>query len=97
MSREPLDLIADVKGCELVDLDQAETCCGFGGTFAVKYPDISGAMLRDKVDNVVKTSAEALVSCDMGCLMHISGALSRLGQNVKPMHIAQLLEGQTTK
>ena len=97
VSREPQELIANVKGCEPVELDQAETCCGFGGAFSVKYPDISGAMLKDKMDNVARTSADALVACDMGCLMHISGGLSRRGSDIRPLHLAQLLEGQATK
>ena len=91
VSEEPAALLSHVKGAELVRLEQAETCCGFGGTFSVKYPHISAGMLEDKVDNVVKTGAGTLVSCDMGCLMHIGGALSRQGIDVKPMYLAQLL------
>ena len=93
VSQEPTTLIDGVKGVERVELDEAETCCGFGGTFSVKYPHISEAMLEDKVENVVRTGAEALVACDMSCLMHIGGALSRRETGVKPMHLAQLLEG----
>ena len=92
VSREPTTLIDGVRGVERVEMDEAETCCGFGGTFSVKYPHISGAMLEDKVESVVRTGAEALVACDMSCLMHIGGALSRRETGVKPMHLAQLLE-----
>lgn len=90
--QEPTTLIDGVKGAERVEMDEAETCCGFGGTFSVKYPHISGAMLEDKVESVVRTGADALVACDMSCLMHIGGALSRRDADVKPMHLAQLLE-----
>ena len=91
VSEEPKALINNVKGAELVEMEQAETCCGFGGTFSVKYPHISSGMLEDKVDNVVRTGAGTLVACDMSCLMHIGGALSRQGIAVQPMHLAQLL------
>ncbi len=94
VSREPRELIANVRGADLVEMERAETCCGFGGTFAVKYPAISGAMLADKVDDVAKTGAGTLVACDMSCLMHIGGSLSRRGIPVRPMHLAQLLERQ---
>ena len=94
VSKEPRELLGNVKGVELVDLDEAETCCGFGGTFSVKYPHISVGMLDDKVDNVVRTGAGTLVACDMSCLMHIGGALSRRDVAVKPLHLAQLLESE---
>ena len=94
VSQEPKALISAVEGAELVEMDQAETCCGFGGTFSVKYPHISASMLEDKVENVVKTGAGALVACDMSCLMHIGGALSRRDIDVRPMHLAQLLESE---
>ena len=94
VSQEPRELIANVKGAQLVEMERAETCCGFGGTFAVKYPAISGAMLADKVDDLVKTGAGTVASCDMSCLMHIGGALSRRGIPVEPVHLAQLLERQ---
>ena len=92
VSQEPKTLLSDVKGAGIVELEQAETCCGFGGTFSVKYPHISEAMLSDKVDNLVKTGTGTLVACDMGCLMHIGGALSRRGIDMKTMHLAQVLE-----
>ena len=89
---EPLALLDRVQGLELRELPQAETCCGFGGTFAVKYPHISEAMLADKVQNVMASGAGTLVSCDMGCLMNIEGALSRQGSDIKVRHLAQVLE-----
>ena len=97
ISQGPQELLASVKGCDEVELDQAETCCGFGGAFSVKYPDISAAMLKDKIDNIVRAGADTLVACDMGCLMQISGGLNRRGHNIKTMHLAQVLEGQVTK
>ncbi len=77
---------------DLVEMEQAEVCCGFGGTFAVKYPDISGAMLRDKVEHIGKTGADAVVACDSSCLMQIGGGLQRQRVGVRPMHLAQILD-----
>ena len=89
---EPLKLLGLVEGLELRELPLAETCCGFGGTFAIKFPHISEAMLADKVANVMSTGADTLVSCDMGCLMHIEGALSRQGAAVRARHLAEVLD-----
>ncbi len=88
---EPVALLSAVKGLERVELPQAETCCGFGGTFAVKFAHISEAMLDDKVRNVQASGAEVLVGCDVSCLMHIGGALSRLRLPIVTMHLAELL------
>ena len=88
---QPVALINSVKGVRPVEIERAETCCGFGGTFSVKYPHISGAMLDDKVKDVVKSGADAVVACDVSCLMHIGGGLSRQGSAVRPVHLAQLL------
>lgn len=91
--QEPLDLLEHVEGLELARLPQSDTCCGFGGTFSVKYPHISQGMMEDKVNSVLSTGAELLVSCDMSCLMHIGGGLSRQGHKVGVRHIAEVLEG----
>jgi L-lactate dehydrogenase complex protein LldE len=88
---EPRRLIAQVAGTELVDIELAEQCCGFGGTFAVKYPQISDAMLQKKIAALKRTGAETLVSCDAGCLLHIAGRLRRQGESVRVMHLAELL------
>ena len=88
----PVELLGEVKGLELVDLPERETCCGFGGAFSVKYPHISEAMLAEKVQNVAATGADTLISCDMGCLMHIGGGLSRQQQPVAVKHLAQILD-----
>ena len=77
---------------ELLEMEQAEVCCGFGGTFAAKYADISGAMLQDKVQNIRKTGADAVVACDSGCLTQIEGGLEKQGVKVRAMHLAQLLD-----
>jgi L-lactate dehydrogenase complex protein LldE len=91
-SAESEGLVRAACGDRYTPLPQGETCCGFGGTFAVKMSHISESMLEDKVANVLATEAEGLVSSDMGCLMHIGGGLSRRGADVRPMHLAQLLD-----
>ncbi len=75
-------------------MDLEEQCCGFGGTFAVKYPDISDAMLKKKIDSLKRAGADTLVSCDAGCLMHIAGRLHRQGERIRVMHLAELLSKQ---
>lgn len=89
---EPKSLLNSVPGLEMKDLPGAETCCGFGGAFSIKFPHISEGMLADKVDNVAASGADTLVSCDMGCLMQLSGGLSRQGSDVKVRHLAQVLD-----
>jgi L-lactate dehydrogenase complex protein LldE len=88
---EPLALIQNVKGLELVPLPFAEDCCGFGGTFAIKMADISGAMVTEKVDHVLETEAEVLVGLDMACLLNIAGNLRYRNEPVRVMHLAELL------
>ncbi|GII55566.1 Fe-S oxidoreductase [Planotetraspora thailandica] len=87
----PARLLQEVKGLELVPLPAAEQCCGFGGTFAVKNPDISAAMCGDKVRNILDTGAEVLCAADNSCLMHIGGTLSRQKAGVRVMHLAEIL------
>ncbi|ANY75722.1 (Fe-S)-binding protein [Paenibacillus ihbetae] len=88
---EPIRLLNGVKGLELVPLPYAEDCCGFGGTFAVKMADISGAMVTEKSDHVLETEAEVLVGLDMACLLNIAGNLRHRGEKVRVMHLAELL------
>ena len=88
---QPKSLIDAVPGFRRVDLDQAEVCCGFGGTFAVKYADISGAMLSDKLDSIERSGADVVSACDTSCLMHIGGGLRRRGSRVRPAHFAELI------
>src|SRR5262249_16878345 len=85
-------LIRHVQGAQYVPLESQDQCCGFGGSFAVRYPQISGAMVGDKVNCIVRTNADVLVSTDTGCLMNIGGALHRQGKPARVMHLAELLE-----
>jgi L-lactate dehydrogenase complex protein LldE len=89
----PLRLLRAVKGIELVELPEASECCGFGGTFAVKNPDVSAAILTDKVRAVLDTRAEVVCAADSSCLMHIGGALSRQRTGVRTAHLAEVLAG----
>jgi len=87
----PLRLLRAVRGLDLADLPDAETCCGFGGTFAVKNPDVSAAMCADKVAAIRQSRAEVVCAGDNSCLMHIGGALSRMRTGVRAMHLAEIL------
>jgi L-lactate dehydrogenase complex protein LldE len=87
----PLRLLRNVRGIELVPLPGADECCGFGGTFAVKNPDVSTAMLADKMRNLLATGAEVCTAGDSSCLMHIGGGLSRLRAGVRTVHLAEIL------
>jgi L-lactate dehydrogenase complex protein LldE len=87
----PARLLRQVKGLELVELPDAEVCCGFGGTFALKNADVSTAMLADKMRGVLSTRAEVCTAGDSSCLMHIGGGLSRLRTGVRTVHLAEIL------
>jgi len=87
----PRRLLSNVRGLRLVEMDAAEECCGFGGTFSVKYPNVSGAMARTKIDSIVRTGADTVVSIDSSCLMQLQGALSRAGSKIRTMHLADVL------
>ena len=87
----PLRLLRSVPGLELVDLPDAEECCGFGGTFAVKNADVSAAMLDEKLAAIAASGAEAVCACDSSCLMHIEGGLHRRGSAVRTVHLAEIL------
>jgi L-lactate dehydrogenase complex protein LldE len=86
-------LLQRVAGARFVEMKNSDYCCGFGGTFSVKYPEISTAMVVDKVNHIVRSGADTVVGCDMGCLMNIQGLISRKGLDIKVMHIAQILAG----
>lgn len=88
---EPRRLIQNVREAEFVELENADSCCGFGGTFSVNYPEISVAILDSKIEAIEKADVDAVVSADASCLMQIGGRLSRLGSKVKTMHLAELL------
>ncbi|MET9498760.1 (Fe-S)-binding protein [Streptomyces sp. NPDC006552] len=87
----PTQLLRSVRGLELVELPGAEECCGFGGTFAVKNPDVSAAMGADKIRNAEATGADVLCAADNSCLMHLGGTMSRLRTELRPVHIAEIL------
>ncbi|MGA2270048.1 MAG: (Fe-S)-binding protein [Bryobacteraceae bacterium] len=87
----PRRLLARVRGLELREMQPAEECCGFGGTFAVKFAELSGAMARTRIDAILRTGANTVVSLDLSCLMQIQGALSRAGSKVRTMHLAEVL------
>lgn len=91
---EPRQLLASVEGCRLVELEASDACCGFGGTFSVKFADVSSAMAADKVAAVEKSGATCVVSTDSSCLMQIGGALRRRGSSVRALHLAQVLAGE---
>ena len=93
VAEQPRRLIRQIRGAELVEMHDADKCCGFGGSFSVKYPQISTAMVDDKVANILASGADTVAGCDISCLMNIQGRLSRLGLPVKTRHLAQLLAG----
>jgi L-lactate dehydrogenase complex protein LldE len=89
---EPERLLGRVRELEVVPLERADECCGFGGSFSVRYPGISGAMVQDKVQFIEKAGVQAVVATDAGCLMNIAGCLRRRGSTIQTLHIAQVLE-----
>ena len=91
IKNEPRKLLTNVKGLEVVELNDVETCCGFGGTFAVKFEPISVAMAEQKVENALATQAEYLISTDLSCLMHLQGYINHKGYSLKTMHLADVL------
>jgi len=90
---EPRKLLASVEGVSLREMTDAEVCCGFGGTFCVKYPGISDKMLEKKLKHIQATGADTLIAGDLGCLMNMAGKLKREGSPVKVRHIAEVLAG----
>lgn len=92
---QPRRLLSQVEGLTLAELQDCETCCGFGGTFCVKYPEISTHMVSDKVANVEAAEADTLLGGDLGCLLNIAGRLKRLGKQTRVFHAAEVLAGMT--
>jgi L-lactate dehydrogenase complex protein LldE len=90
---QPRRLLGSVAGLTLVEIDEAETCCGFGGMFAAKYGELSNAIVSRKADDVRKTSADTLLAGDLGCLLNMAGKLQRQGSPVKARHVAEVLAG----
>jgi L-lactate dehydrogenase complex protein LldE len=91
VAQQPRKLLYRVAGANFIEMRDSDYCCGFGGTFSIKYADISNSMVTDKVKNIINSGADVVVGCDMGCLMNIQGKLSRMGSPIKVMHIAQIL------
>jgi L-lactate dehydrogenase complex protein LldE len=92
---QPRRLLASVGGLEVKELREPELCCGFGGTFCVKYPEISTRMVSDKVADITATNADTLLAGDMGCLLNMAGRLRREGSTVRVRHVAEVLAGMT--
>jgi L-lactate dehydrogenase complex protein LldE len=90
----PRRLLARVRGLTLREMDVAEECCGFGGTFSVKFPEVSGAIARTKIDSIRKTEAGAVVSIDSSCLMQLQGVIDRAGLPIRTLHLAEVLASQ---
>jgi L-lactate dehydrogenase complex protein LldE len=91
LKKEAKMLLNEVKGLELVDLEEEETCCGFGGAFAVTFPEVSRSMMENKVNHILASGADTVVMCEPGCLMNIAGGLQNAGSKVRAMHIIDIL------
>ena len=95
VKEQPRRLLRSVAGLRLAELPGAEICCGFGGTFCIKYPEISDRMVADKAADIAATGADTLLAGDLGCLLNMAGKLSRLGKDVRVRHIAEVLADMT--
>jgi L-lactate dehydrogenase complex protein LldE len=91
IDRQPRALLANVRGAQVVDLPNAEECCGFGGVFSMEHPELSGEWLKRKIMNLEKTESPTLVLAEAGCLMHIAGGLHRQKKSQRVVHIAEVL------
>jgi L-lactate dehydrogenase complex protein LldE len=91
IKQEPRKLLSNVKGLEITEMNDVETCCGFGGTFAVKFEAISIGMGEQKVENAIATGAQYLISTDLSCLMHLQGYINHKGYSLKTLHLADVL------
>jgi L-lactate dehydrogenase complex protein LldE len=87
----PRKLLSKVRGLTLAEMTTAEECCGFGGTFSIKFPEVSGAMARTKIDSIQQTGASTIVSIDSSCLMQLQGAIDRAGLPIRTLHLAEVL------
>ena len=93
VKEQPRAMLAHVEGLTVKEMRDSEVCCGFGGTFCVKYPDISNKMVSDKTGHITETGADTLLAGDLGCLMNMAGKLSREGRAVKARHVIEVLAG----
>ncbi|HSK87993.1 MAG TPA: (Fe-S)-binding protein [Anaerolineales bacterium] len=91
---EAKTLLNAVKGLELVSLNEEETCCGFGGAFTVTYPEVSRSMMENKVNNIISSGADTVITCEPGCLMNVAGGLYKAGSKIRAMHIIDLLSSK---
>jgi len=94
---QPRSLLATVPGLTITEMTDPEVCCGFGGTFCIKYPDISTRMATDKANDIIATKADLLLAGDMGCLLNMAGRLSRQNSSIQVRHIAEVLAGITNE
>ena len=94
VKRQPRDLLATVEGLELMEMEEAEVCCGFGGTFCVKFPEISTRMVENKVARAEASGAGLLLAGDLGCLLNMAGKLKRSGSKLAVRHVAEVLAGE---
>ena len=92
---QPRKLLKSVEGLALKEMKNAETCCGFGGTFCVKYPDISNKIVSEKTETIKASGADLLLAGDLGCLMNMAGKLKREGSDIQVRHVAEVLAGMT--
>jgi L-lactate dehydrogenase complex protein LldE len=97
IDRQPRELLAKVKGAQIVELPEAQDCCGFGGIFSVAHPELSAEFLKRKIHNLEKTGAPTLVVADTGCIMHIAGGLHRQKKTQRVVHIAEILNSNLTR
>lgn len=91
VKQEPRTLLANVKGLELREMNDTDTCCGFGGTFSIKYESIAVGMAEQKINNAIETKADIIISTDGSCLMHLDGYMKKQGKEMKVMHLADVL------
>lgn len=94
LRKEPKQLLSAVRNINLIPLQEEETCCGFGGTFSVIYPEVSRSMMKAKVDHIMASGAEFVVAGDAGCLMNIAGGLRKAGSSIRALHLIEILTAQ---
>jgi len=97
IKEQPRKLLASVKGLELVEMSDCEICCGFGGTFSIKFPEISNAMVEKKCANIIEADADLVLAGDLGCLMNMAGKLRRQGRTIEVRHVAEVLAGDVSE
>lgn len=95
IKEQPRALLGSVEGLDVTEMTEPEVCCGFGGTFCVKMPDISNKMVTNKADDIADTGADMVLAGDLGCLMNMGGKLSRQGRPIKARHVVEVLAGMT--